>query len=116
MLRPGTQIGQAHGVDYALDRQVDFLDRDGELVIYNASQVANKVMQATLGKVNKQPCQDLLKQIDSSAELHPGQRHHLGALLEEFSDVFAANEDDLGCTQSVVHRIKLEDQRPVKLP
>ena len=115
-LRPRTQIGEAHGVDYAIDRQVEFLDRDGELVICNASQVANKEMQATQGKVNRPPCQDLLKQIDCSAELNQGQRHQLGALLEEFSDVFAANEDDLGCTQSVVHRIKLEDQRPVKLP
>ena len=116
-LRPRTIIGEAHGVDYTLDRHVNFTDRDGELVV-QVSQVASENIQPPRVRtdIHRQSSQDLLKKMDCSTILNKTQRCQLETLLEEFSDVFAADEDDLGCTQSATHRIQLEDNRPVKLP
>jgi len=60
--------------------------------------------------------EDLLSKIACSSHLTSRERKKLGNLLREFKDVFAEDEDDLGCTPSAVHRIHLEDDKPVRVP
>ena len=38
----------------------------------------------------------------------------LSSLLCEFSDVFAKNDQDIGCFTGVTHRIDMEDAKPIK--
>jgi hypothetical protein len=79
--------------------------------------VAAQQVQSSAEDMNsRQTSQDLLQKIDCPTILNLKQRQALENLLHEFSDVFAANEDDLGCTNSAVHRIHLEDSKPVKVP
>ena len=40
----------------------------------------------------------------------------LRALVQEFRDVFALNNDELGCTNVVEHRIENGDSPPIKIP
>lgn len=46
----------------------------------------------------------------------PEQQAELGALLAQYADVFAINDEDLGYTDQVEHEIPLLDQTPISQP
>ena len=112
-LRPRMMIGNAQKVDYTLDRILDFREDEGELVIGEIAQV--EVEPAHQDKEVKW-IEDLLDRNHCQPRLKPSEYSQLKSLLSEFQDVFARDEQDLGCTSATQHRIHLEDERPVKVP
>lgn len=52
----------------------------------------------------------------SDADISPEQRVKLEALLTKHSSVFSTSDDDIGCTETVRHRIRTEDDIPVMQP
>nr|KAG5692734.1 hypothetical protein BaRGS_033845 [Batillaria attramentaria] len=57
----------------------------------------------------------LLSTVDVKSEnLSPAQEAEVKRLVTEFRDTFAQNEEDVGLTSRVRHRIDLEDERPFK--
>ena len=118
-LAPRTLIGTAHQVDYALDRLVAINEEQDELVVGEISQVQagmHTTSEFFDGMDESSKSEDLLSKIDCSTHLTGAEQEELGSLLKEFKDVFAEDEDDLGCTPSAVHRIHLEDNKPVRVP
>ena len=53
---------------------------------------------------------------ESSRDLTPEQCERVGNLLSNYADVFSANDQDLGRTSLIEHRIDTGDSRPVKVP
>lgn len=119
-LAPRTLIGTAHQVEYAIDRLVAITEERDELVVGEVSHVRAEASSTTESSVEMEGAtrsgEDLLSKIACSSHLTSRERKKLGNLLREFKDVFAEDEDDLGCTPSAVHRIHLEDDKPVRVP
>jgi len=49
-----------------------------------------------------------------TGDLTPEQRKQFNALVHEFADIFAENEDALGRTDLAKHQIRLSDTQPIK--
>ena len=61
--------------------------------------------------------QDVEKILALSAENVTGpEREVLKALVTEYRDVFALNDDELGCTDVTEHHIETGDSDPIKIP
>ena len=61
--------------------------------------------------------QDVEKILALSAENVTGrEREVLAALVTEYRDVFALNDDELGCTDVAEHHIETGDSDPIKIP
>ena len=61
--------------------------------------------------------QDVEKILALSAENVTGpEREVLKALVTEYRDVFALNDDELGCTDVTEHHIETGDNDPIKIP
>ena len=57
----------------------------------------------------------ILDKIDwSEAALNPDQLHAAKQFVSEWSDIFSHNDNDIGLTSLVKHRIELSDPRPFK--
>ena len=54
-------------------------------------------------------------QVDES-QLDSAQLERLDGLIQEYGDVFAENEQDLGCATGVEHEIHLTSEVPIRLP
>ncbi|XP_041355465.1 uncharacterized protein LOC121373084 [Gigantopelta aegis] len=52
----------------------------------------------------------------ASTHLHPAEKTQLAETLLEFQDVFAENDEDLGCFKGVKHAIPTGDAQPVRQP
>ncbi|KAL5011242.1 hypothetical protein ScPMuIL_011676 [Solemya velum] len=58
--------------------------------------------------------QDMIE--SASANLTSNQQKELAALVSEFRDIFAENDDDLGCFSAVQHQINTGDAAPIRQP
>ena len=118
-LKPGTMVGKAHSIDYVVNKLLDVEENEGELIVGEVTRMTPYVACNSVSPAispSPQQGEDLLSKVSCSTQLSSGQRKQLGSLLEEFRDVFAEDDDDLGCTPSAVHEIKLEDDKPVRVP
>jgi transposase InsO family protein len=52
---------------------------------------------------------DDIYQLDCSEQ----EKTLITALFRKYSDVFSRNDDDIGCTSTIQHRIRLTDEKPV---
>ena len=70
-------------------------------------------------RISETPATDLPSHLrtlwtSSSEDLPEEQAIALAHLLEEFQDVFAQNDQDLGCTSIIHHRIDTGEAKPIK--
>ena len=73
-----------------------------------------KIQPARKQSRPKQAIKDIIGQMTSS--LAPGVQESVAALLWKYQDVIALNDNDLGCTQLLGHRIDTSDALPVRQP
>ena len=72
-------------------------------------------LQAPDCEVSTDTSHSMSDQIDlDSAILSPDQKLEVQSLIEEWSDVFSANDLDIGLTSLVKHSIRLDDEQPFK--
>ena len=108
-LQPHTRIGVLHEINNVMDTKntVDF-----KRVSVNEEMVF--VRESTTEEDQTQP---LAYPIDLSAiECTPEQREKLETLFQKHASVFTENENDLGYTETVKHKIPTIDQVPVAQP
>jgi len=109
----GSRLGVLHGAEPV----EDVLDK-GVLHTVSASEVRvggfepdTETAEATLGDLDWWE-----DHLDVSSDLTDQQRVLLVELLRTHAHVFCQNEDDLGFTDAVKHRIHMTDDIPVRLP
>ena len=73
-----------------------------------------KIQPARKRSRSKQVIKDTIGQMTSS--LTPGVQDRVAALLWKYQDVIALNDNDLGSTQLLGHRIDTSDALPVRQP
>ena len=112
MLREGLEIGEVRLVDglVANGNEVGPIVRsvDAEGVVgkgdVNAVQVSREERRGRMGDTFNLP----------HGILEPGQTKGLEELLLSCEDVFSLDDDDLGCTSLVQHKVNVGDHLPIK--
>ena len=60
--------------------------------------------------------QQLLWRVVENANLPESEQEQLFALLLDYADIFASDQDDLGCTGKIKHKINTGDSPPIRQP
>ena len=108
-LQPKTKIGVLHSID-TVKTGVDFtrVSVNEERVTLERDSSHSKAPE---------PQDSYTCPVDlSDTTLTPSQREELSKLLKKHSEVFAVDDDDLGYTENVRHRIRTTDDIPVAQP
>ncbi len=94
-------------------RSIDGVALGGESLSERTGTSSNaplKAVECILGRI-EQVCAELNLPLDT---LSPGEATQLKSLVTEFSDVFALNDSELGCTDVLQHHIDTSDHPPIK--
>ena len=123
-LNPKSVIAVVSSVDLleSESSRLDFQITDTEVVVGEiTTHPPEKVQELDFCKSEDQSSdldaqvQKVLSKMDYP-ELEPEHQYQMEQLVRKHIKAFALDDDDLGCTQSAVHHIKLKDDIPVKQP
>ena len=102
------------GMQLGTVRSVEIVTSTGEILTESSKTTSSnaplKAVECTPGRI-EQVCAELNLPLDT---LSPSEATELKALVTEFSDVFALNDSELGCTDVLQHHIDTGDHLPIK--
>ena len=113
-LKPGVRVGTMQVAEIVEADTVEFVESSSRVLT-----VQSKSLQKGSDQCTSSPGPDLHAWITESVDLSELPVHQRGPvvkLLEKHSTIFAANEDELGLTKAVKHRIPTVDDVPVAQP
>ncbi len=74
-------------------------------------------LESSRGRVIEEVPKHLEKLVEESSDLlHPDEKAQLADTLVEFQDVFANDDEDLGCFKGVQHKIPTGDSKAIRQP
>ena len=89
-------------------------NQENKYMVYCESNLGEA--QLKMGVADEETVTDFLSQIDiGDVEMTKSQNQRLKEILLKNKRAFSRDDDDLGYTELIKHRIKLEDKVPVKL-
>ena len=110
-LRPRERIGTMHAVSGV---QEDYLDFNFTQVSVHEVVIHHKDEEAP--KHKESPKSPPLSSPASSGDSTPEQQAQLGELLARYQHMFVTDDDELGYTETVKHKVFTTDDNPVNQP